>query len=109
MIATYPSTLEVGGLWFRHRRLRDCPAPQPDHDVHDGAPYSRFTVHHGPAPRGCLAGHNATGLANRLARPRDPLNGRGGYCPFCAISNVRKFISFRSAYRTAQRDHALRP
>ena len=34
--------------------------------------------HHGPAPRGCLAGHNATGLADGLARPRDPLSGRGG-------------------------------
>ena len=48
--------------------LAEAQAPQPDHDVHDGAPYSRFAGHDGPAPRGCLAGHNATGLANRLAR-----------------------------------------
>ena len=47
--------------------LAEAQAPQPDHDVHDGAP-TQVAAHHDPAPRGCLAGHNATGLANRLAR-----------------------------------------
>src|SRR4029077_8426621 len=48
--------------------LAEAQASQPDHDVHDGAPYSRFNGHDGPAPRECLAGQNTTGLANRVAR-----------------------------------------
>ena len=61
---------------FRSPRLvlPEAQAPQPDHDVHDDAPYSGLARIMVPAPRGCLLGHEATGhftsRVRGLARPR---------------------------------------
>ena len=44
--------------------LAEAQASQPDHDVHDGAPYSRFTGHHGPV--GTMRPGSPTGWLDTL-------------------------------------------
>ena len=69
--------------------LPEAQTPQPDHDVHDGAPLLRVAAHHGPAPKGCLAGARRNPHTFSRGSPTVRLDGGARSADVSAVSARR--------------------